>query len=278
MRPRSRALLLGGAVAALIGAVAGAAWLRPPAPPGPPPEAAVPLSTPAEPAAAVATTEAERCQSLLRSDPDAARAFAVQWRSAQGGIAAEQCEALAILALGDPAQAATRLEAIAAGGAGDRPSKAALFAQAAQAWLLAGDANRAFGATTLALTLTPEDLELLVDRAVALGTLGRYREALEDLNRVLSLDPDRPEALVFRAAALRQLDRPDVARRDLDRALAIEPDNAEGLLERGILRQLAGDDDGARRDWERVLTVAPGSAAADLAAQNLALNEAGPAP
>ncbi|PWS36855.1 hypothetical protein DFH01_14955 [Falsiroseomonas bella] len=270
-------MLLGGAAAVLIGAVAGAVWLRSPSPPGPPPEAAASAAAPPEPAAPAATSESERCNALLRSDPDAARGFAAQWRSAQGGSAAEQCEALAILALGDPAQAATRLEAIAARGAGDRPTKAALFAQAAQAWLLAGDANRAYGATTLALTLTPEDLELLVDRAVALGTLGRYREALEDLDRVLSLDPDRAEALVFRAAALRQLDRPDMARRDLDRALAIEPDHVEGLLERGILRQLAGDEEGARRDWERVVAIAPGSAAADLAAQNLALSEAGPA-
>jgi tetratricopeptide (TPR) repeat protein len=276
MRPSLRALLLGGIALAALG-VAGAIWFRTPIMPGPPPEAATPMVATPEQATEAATGETGQCQALLRSDPEAARSFAAEWRRAQGGVAAEQCEALALLALGDAVQAATRLEAIAARYSGDRATRAALFAQAAQAWLLAGEANRAFGATTLALTLTPEDLDLLVDRAVALGTLGRYREALEDLNRVLSLDPDRAEALVFRAAALRQLDRPDLARGDLDRALAIEPDHAEGLLERGILRQLAGDEAGARRDWERVVSVAPGSAAADLAAQNLALSEAGPA-
>jgi hypothetical protein len=40
---------------------------------------------------------------------------------------------------------------------------------------------------------------------------------------------------------------------------------------------LAGDTEGARMDWERAIEIAPHSAAADLAFQNLALNEAGPA-
>jgi tetratricopeptide (TPR) repeat protein len=276
MHARARILLLGVAAAAALGAGIAASWMRSPRQPAPPPEAVLPLPAPAESPDLADLSQADRCRALLRTDPEAAQISAAEWRDAQGGEPAEQCEALAVLALGDPIEAATRLEAIAARSSVPRPARAALFAQAAQAWLIAGDANRSFGAATLALTLTPDDLELLVDRAAALGALGRYREALTDLDRVLALDPDRPDALVFRAAAMRQLDRTDVARRDVDRALAIEPDNAEGLLERGILRQLAGDDEGARRDWERVMTVAPGSAAADLAAQNLALSEAGP--
>jgi tetratricopeptide (TPR) repeat protein len=83
--------------------------------------------------------------------------------------------------------------------------------------------------------------------------------------------------LVFRAAAWRQLDRAEPARRDIERALELDPENAEALLERGILRQLAGDTEGARIDWERAIELAPHSAIADLALQNLALNEAGPA-
>ncbi|MCA3414378.1 MAG: hypothetical protein INF84_07240, partial [Roseomonas sp.] len=59
-------------------------------------------------------------------------------------------------------------------------------------------------------------------------------------------------------------------------ALRLAPRNVEALLERGILRQLRGEAEAARRDWERVLELAPDSAAADLAAQNLALIEAGP--
>jgi regulator of sirC expression with transglutaminase-like and TPR domain len=54
------------------------------------------------------------------------------------------------------------------------------------------------------------------------------------------------------------------------------PDSAEALLERGILRQMGGDPAGAQADWERAIALAPDSAAADLARQNLTLNEVGP--
>ena len=60
-----------------------------------------------------------------------------------------------------------------------------------------------------------------------------------------------------------------------DAALTAAPDNPEALLERGILHQLRGNEAQARADWERVVSVAPDSPAAELAQQNLALNEAG---
>jgi len=58
--------------------------------------------------------------------------------------------------------------------------------------------------------------------------------------------------------------------------LILAPDNAEALLERGILRQLRGDSGGARADWQRAIQLAPDTMAADLAAQNIQLNELGP--
>jgi tetratricopeptide (TPR) repeat protein len=143
--------------------------------------------------------------------------------------------------------------------------------------MLAGDAGRAYAAATLGLSLMPEDAGLLLDRAVAAGNLGRFAEALADLDRVLAADPRRAEAWAFRAAALRRMDRAAEALAAAERALALDPDHPEALLERGILRQAAGDAEGARGDWLRVLQAAPDSAAADLAAQNLELLDAGPA-
>jgi tetratricopeptide (TPR) repeat protein len=237
-------------------------------------EEALPL--PPEPPRLADGPEAERCFDLLREDAEAAQDFARRWAAEAGGEGAAQCAALATLALGEPARAAAALEAIGTGSAAGRPARAAVFAQAAQAWMMAGDPQRAFAAATLALTMTPDDADLLIDRAAALGTLGRYAESVADLDRAIALDQARPDALVFRAAAWRHLDRAEAARRDIERALALDPRNAEALLERGILRQLAGDTEGARMDWEGVTELAPGSAAADLAAQNLALSEAGP--
>ncbi|WP_376090278.1 tetratricopeptide repeat protein [Roseomonas sp. CCTCC AB2023176] len=181
-----------------------------------------------------------------------------------------------MLALGEPERAAPRLEALAASTGAGTAARAAVLGQAGQAWMVAGQPTRAFGAITMALALTPEDVDLLIDRAIAAAAMGRLRDAFADADRASSLDPQRVEPWIYRAAALRRLDRPQEALRDIERALALDPASPEALLERGILRQLQGDSAGARADWESVIANSPDSAAADLAQQNLALNEAGP--
>lgn len=274
MRRAAPTLILGACVATALAVLAAGVWLALAPADIAPVEEALPL--PPEPPRLADGPEMERCIALLRTDPEGARAFAVTWQADGPEEGAQHCDALAMLALGEPIRAAERLEVLASTSRAGNAARAAVFAQAAQAWLLAGDASRGYGAATLALTLTPDDADLLIDRAIALGSLGRYGESVMDLDRALRLDPTRVEALVFRAAAWRHMDRAEPARRDIERALALAPDNAEALLERGILRQLAGDSEGARMDWERAVELAPNSATADLAIQNLALNEAGP--
>lgn len=259
----------------MLAAVGFGAWIV--ASPRPAQTAEEVLPVPPEPPRLADGPETEECLGLLATDPEGARAYAERWDAAGGSEGARHCHALATLALGDPAAAADRLDALARNSRAGNAARAAVFAQAAQGWMMAGLPGRAFASTTLALTLTPDDIDLLIDRAVALGSLSRYREALEDLDRALSLDHNRAEALVFRAAAARHLDRPEQALRDIERALTLDPANAEALLERGIIRHLRGDVLNARADWERVIEVAPASPAADLATQNLALSDAGPA-
>ena len=263
-----------GAFAVLLAAAAGTGWF---VLCGPMAEAAAEtLPLPPDVPRLASGPEYQRCLAMLRQDPENARNFAETWEAAGGGEGARHCGALALLAVGEPERAAERLEQLARASQGSTATRASVYAQAVQAWMMAGDGNRAFGAATLALTLTPDDPDLLLDRAVALGTLGRYAEALEDVNRVIALDANRAEAWVFRAAANRHQDRVDQAAEDVAHALALTPDNAEALLERGIIRQLQGDTAGAKDDWERTIVLAPNTATADLAQQNLALNEAGP--
>jgi tetratricopeptide (TPR) repeat protein len=271
---RIRPALLGAVAGAFLAVAAGGALFLLH---GPEAEAAgEPLPLPPDIPRIATGPQYEECLGLLGRDPDGALTFAESWEAAQGGEGARHCGALALLSLGEAEKAAERLEALGRSGQGSATARAAIFSQAVQAWMLANQSGRAFGAATMGLTIAPGDLDLLLDRAVALGTLGRYAEALEDLGRVLDAAPDRAEAWVFRAASLRHLDRVDQASVAVDRALRLAPDNAEALLERGIIRQLRGDVRGARADWERTIEVAPDSAAAELAQQNLALNEAGP--
>jgi tetratricopeptide (TPR) repeat protein len=268
--------LLGLAAGALLCVLGGTAWLTMLAPPAD--AAGEAVSPPPTPLARLAEGEAyDTCLAQLRENPEAARERAEVWEVSGGGEAARHCLGLALLALGDARRAAERLEALAARSGAAAAARAGVFAQAGQAWMAAGNAGRAYAATTMGLVLTPDDRELLLDRALALGAMGRNAEALADLDRVLALDPRHVEALVIRAAAMRRLDRAAEAERDVTRALALAPDNAEAFLERGILRQLRGDAAGARAEWERALALAPGSPTADLAQQNLALSEAGPA-
>jgi tetratricopeptide (TPR) repeat protein len=285
-------MLLGVSLAAVLGTGAGTAlWVHSttlteaaePAPAGPPPEATggpgntePSLPLPPEPPRLADSPEYESCLTLLRSDPEGALSSADAWERRGGGEGARHCIALAQLALGEADRAAERLERLASDSQASNAARAAVYAQAAQAWTLAEQPGRAYAACTLALTLSPTDPALLVDRALAAASLGRYGETLLDLDAALAVDPARPDTLVFRAAALRHLDRQADALQAVQQALALDPQQPEALLERGILKQLKGDTAGARADWQRTVASAPDSPAADLARQNLALNEAGP--
>lgn len=218
----------------------------------------------------------EKCLGMLTNDPDGASNFAEAWEATGGGDGASHCLALATVALGDAEKGAAMLEQLASKSGGSAVSRATVYGQADQAWLMAGDAQHAYGAATLALALSPADPDLLIDRAVAGGILERYQDSIDDLTRALELDPKRPEALVLRGSAWRHQGHLELAQDDIDRALLFDPDHPEALLERGIIRQRRNDANGARRDWERAISLAPDSATADLAQQNLALLEAGP--
>ncbi len=266
------AVIIGFLGVLLLGAAGAAFWWWQPAGNG----IYADLPLPPEPPRLTDEPEYDRCLNMSRDDPEGAIAFAQRWEREGGGEPARHCAAWALLGMGDAERAADQLERLARGSQASGAARAALYGQAAQAWMMAGDANRAFAAVTIALTMQPNDPDLYTDRAVSLAALRRHMDALRDLDRALEIDPERAETLVFRAAALRAIERPQEAMESAERALVLAPDNPEALLERGILRQLRGDTEGARRDWERVLAVAPDSPAADLADQNLSLSAAGP--
>jgi tetratricopeptide (TPR) repeat protein len=212
-----------------------------------------------------------RCMEAARERPQAAFDEANAWRIAGGGHPAEHCADVALIGLGRYAEAAGKLEALAdTMTKGPIDLRAQVLDQAGQAWLLAGEAARAAGVLTAALALTPEDPDLLIDRAEALAGEKNYREALADLDAALKLDAKRVDALVFRASAHRSLEQYDQARRDIDAALRLAPDQPDALLERGNIRGMTGDKEGARKDWQRVAQVAPNSAADGAAKANLA--------
>jgi tetratricopeptide (TPR) repeat protein len=207
-----------------------------------------------------------RCLERSAQAPLAAFNEAEAWRARGGGEAARHCAALAILNGGDPRLAAEELQSLAdAMRLRPAPMRAQVLGQAARAWMMADDMPRAVAAASVAIGLSPGDLELRIDRAEFRAAAGDPRGALEDLEQVLARAPGRADALTMRAAAQRRMGALDLAARDVHRALELAPELPEAWLERGILERMAGRPDAARAAWIRVLAADPDGPSGDAA-------------
>jgi tetratricopeptide (TPR) repeat protein len=212
----------------------------------------------------------QACMSLLDRDPAGALDSAVEWERQGGGDAARHCKALALIRTGAVEDGALELERIAETMPQVKaPMAASLFAQAGQAWIRAGNPQRALYAQNQGLKLNPRDVDLLVDRAMNYGNSGLYFEALDDLNAAVDLSPEDPDVYALRAAAYRQLENPDLAEDNINQALKLSPSHPGALLERGYLRRSRGDAAGARTDWLTVIQVLPGTDLANEAQKNI---------
>jgi tetratricopeptide (TPR) repeat protein len=211
-----------------------------------------------------------RCMDEARQNPSAAWDDALAWRDTGGGHPAEHCAAVALIGLKQYDEAGKRLEKLADEMFKAPPDlRAEVLDQAAQARLLGGHPVRAIEISTMALAITPDDPDLMIDRAEAYAASGKYQEALADLDKAIAHDAHRVDALVFRAAAHRALQQLDPALRDAEAAVRASPDNPDALLERGNIRRLKGDAAGARKDWLRIAQIAPDSPAAQAAKANI---------
>lgn len=212
-----------------------------------------------------------RCMELAKRNPHAAVEQAGRWYKDGGGGAALHCAALALADLKRYGDAALKLEAAAHEQGLAAAMRGELLDQAGNAWLLAERPDKADAALSAALSFTPQDEDVLADRARARGIEKDWSGAEADLSAVLSLDPNRADALVLRASARHAQGRLIDARADIDRALAIDPGYPEALVERGTMKFEADDAAGARADWLEVMREAPGTAASAEAAARLKL-------
>jgi tetratricopeptide (TPR) repeat protein len=219
----------------------------------------------------------ERCLALTKSNADEAEAAASAWHASGGGAAALHCAALALVTLHRYAEAAVKLDQ-AALAADDRNSdlRVALFDQAGNAWLLAGQPQKAEASIDSALALSPKDEDILFDRARARAGRKNWAGAEADLTALLTIDPERADAYVLRASARHAEGRKVEALADIGRAMQIYPDYPEALVERGAMRFEAGDLAGARADWSVVVHDSPDSDAGAAARARLAAMDTTP--
>ena len=204
----------------------------------------------------------QRCLAASSANPAAALADAEAWAKAGGGVPAQHCAALALVSLKRYAEAGSRLDKIAGGSAKlEAQFRVALYDQAGNAWLLAGDGARAVQSFSGALTLSAGDPDLFADLARAHAMRRNWQEVVLDLNAALQLSPRRADLLVLRASARRALKNYQDAMADTEAALKLSPGDGSALVERGLLRRQLGDVGGARRDFQAALKTATGSVA-----------------
>jgi regulator of sirC expression with transglutaminase-like and TPR domain len=201
----------------------------------------------------------QNCVAAIDLNPSDAFEKALAWRSQGGGMQADHCAALALIALDEPGEAATRLDMLARrSDAGTLTERAKLLAEVA---------------LSAALKLTPRDPELWTDRARARAAQLNWADAEKDLSNALTFDPTKPEMFVLRATARKAQGNNVGYKFDVDAALALDPTYPEALVERGIMKQEAGDIPGARADWIQVLVRAPEGPAADVVRNRIELLE-----
>ena len=216
----------------------------------------------------------QNCVAGIDINPADAFEKALAWRSQGGGMQADHCAALALIALDEPGEAATRLDMLARrSDAGTLMERAKLLAEAGNAWLLASQPANAEVALSAALKLTPRDPELWTDRARARAAQMNWDDAEQDLTNALTFDAAKPEVFVLRATARKAQGNRVGYKFDVDAALALDPTYPEALVERGIMKQEAGDIPGARADWIQVLVRAPEGPAADVVRNRIELLE-----
>jgi tetratricopeptide (TPR) repeat protein len=208
------------------------------------------------------------CMHLARSEPLKALPIAERWMGAGGGLAARHCAAVAMFEAGRYGQAAGQFESIASDMGQERPGlRAELLAQAGQAFMEAGLADRAADAQSRALALKSQDPELWIDRGLSYAAMQAWPRAISDFDHALTLKPNDVEILVLRAAAWRNAGNAAKALDDAGRALKIAPDHSEALLERGFASLATGDRRQATNDFNTVLRLVPANSTAAKRAQ-----------
>jgi tetratricopeptide (TPR) repeat protein len=174
------------------------------------------------------------CIAKIDKAPEEAYEDGLIWRSQSGGAFAEQCVALAKVALGDTEAGAARLAGLAsAPDAGDSDQRTLLLAKAANAWLMIGRFEPALRALNAALVLKPAETDLLIDRARSFAGLSQWSKARDDLTLALSKRPTDALSLRLRAETYLQQGQYDAAEADIALALRIGPRDIENHVMRG---------------------------------------------
>lgn len=194
-----------------------------------------------EAGAAIAREEQSRlngCLQLVESNPETAYEIGLGWLMNGNRPPARYCTAMALVALEQFEEGASRLEALAeAPDAGPMEDRVLYLAQAGNAWLAGGYPEAALGPLDTAIRLAPGAADLYLDRGAAHLVLENWDLAIGDLDTALGLSPEDPEALRLRAEAHLRDEAFEAALRDVEAARRAAPEDIDLLVLRGEIRE-----------------------------------------
>jgi tetratricopeptide (TPR) repeat protein len=180
----------------------------------------------------------EQCIEKIDRDAEGAYQDGLTWLAVGNRPAARQCAALALIALGEEAEGAARLEELAnAPDAGSSEMRAVYLAQSGNAWLMAGMPAEAVVTLTNALKLRPGDGELFKDRARAHVTLKQWTEAGDDLDRAIIQSSGDVESFRMRGHVRLKQGRLGEAWQDVEAAMKLAPTDVNVVVLRGDVRE-----------------------------------------
>ncbi len=122
--------------------------------------------------------------------------------------------------------------------------------------ILDGDLQGALDEVEIALSYSPDDLELLVKKGVLLEGLGKQNEAEAAYERAREASADEESFLLERGFAYLSLQKPEAALSDADAVLAINPKSTQGFFIAGSCYELLGDTASALGAYEKAAAAA----------------------
>ncbi|MBE9141068.1 tetratricopeptide repeat protein [Nodosilinea sp. LEGE 07088] len=120
-----------------------------------------------------------------------------------------------------------------------------------------GHYEEAIAAYDAAITIKPDDHEVLYLKGVALGNLGRYEEAIAAYDAAITIKPDLHKALYLKGIALWNLGRHEEAIAAYNAAIAIQPDNHEAWDNKGYALANAGQLNEAISSFDKAIEINP---------------------
>ncbi|MEQ8268539.1 MAG: hypothetical protein RH982_15195 [Parvibaculum sp.] len=201
----------------------------------------------------------DACIERVSSDPGAALNMAqnLKLKGGEEEAGGLHCEALALMQMGRAAEAGSAFFDLAERMLrADDAFRSAIYAQAGDAWAIAGSPKLATKAYDNAIARAPEDPTYYAGRARVKAIAKDWEGVREDAAESLALDPNYPEPMLLRSAANRALGYPRASLVDANHAVELRPHSLEALLERGLVHKALGDKHSAWGDWNTLLRYA----------------------